>query len=126
MIITAATASIHLNPYADLADSGTTTQPPPLSSSSSNQQRQQQQQQQHTRRKSNGVSLHGGGMTMSIIELMHHIVREPAPRLPEARFVKDAEEFVDACLEKEVEMRRTPGVLLVRFIVMVLLLSCLL
>lgn len=51
-------------------------------------------------------------MTMSIIELMHHIVREPAPRLPEGRFVKEADEFVDACLEKEVETRGTPGVLL--------------
>lgn len=52
-------------------------------------------------------------MTMSIIELMHHIVREPAPRLPEGRFETAAEEFVDACLEKEVETRGTPGVLLV-------------
>jgi mitogen-activated protein kinase kinase len=61
---------------------------------------------------------------MSIIELMHHIVREPAPRLPADYICKggnggekvgnDAEEFVDACLEKEVEMRATPGVLLVR------------
>lgn len=49
---------------------------------------------------------------MSIIELMHHIVREPAPRLPEGRFAKAAEEFVDACLEKQVEMRGIPGVLL--------------
>lgn len=52
---------------------------------------------------------------MSIIELMHHIVREPAPRLPEGRFAKAAEEFVDACLEKQVEMRGIPGVLLVSF-----------
>lgn len=49
---------------------------------------------------------------MSIIELMHHIVREPAPRLPEGRFTKQAEQFVDACLEKEVDMRGTLGVLL--------------
>lgn len=52
---------------------------------------------------------------MSIIELMHHIVREPAPRLPEGRFAEQAEHFVDACLEKEVDMRGTPGVLLVSF-----------
>lgn len=52
---------------------------------------------------------------MSIIELMHHIVREPAPRLPEGRFTKQAEQFVDACLEKEVDMRGTLGVLLVSF-----------
>ncbi|KAF9442567.1 Pkinase-domain-containing protein [Macrolepiota fuliginosa MF-IS2] len=116
MIITAATASIHLNPYSTTTTTTTTTNsnstlgtthalpsPPPPSAG---------MRKQHTRRKSNGVSLHGGGMTMSIIELMHHIVREPAPRLPEARFVREAEEFVDACLEKEVDMRGTPGVLL--------------
>ncbi|KAJ3566280.1 hypothetical protein NP233_g7097 [Leucocoprinus birnbaumii] len=104
MIITAATASMHLNPYADLPSSHTT--------STAGTPTTHQRKGQHTRRKSNGVSLHGGGMTMSIIELMHHIVREPAPRLTEGRFAREAEEFVDACLEKEVEMRGTPGTLL--------------
>ena len=53
-------------------------------------------------------------MTMSIIELMHQIVKEPAPRLgPEGRFSKDAEAFVDACLMKDVEEKRTPGELIV-------------
>ncbi|KAF5360942.1 hypothetical protein D9756_005079 [Leucocoprinus leucothites] len=33
------------------------------------------------KRKSKGVSLQGGGMTMSILELLQHIVNEPAPRL---------------------------------------------
>ena len=33
------------------------------------------------RRKSKGVSLQGGGMTMSILELLQHIVNEPAPKL---------------------------------------------
>ncbi|GLB45695.1 putative serine/Threonine protein kinases, catalytic domain [Lyophyllum shimeji] len=67
----------------------------------------------HSRRKSKGVSLDGGGMTMSIIELMHQIVKEPAPRLgPEGRFEKAAEEFVDACLEKDPERRKAPKDLL--------------
>lgn len=62
----------------------------------------------HNRRKSKGVSLHGGGMTMSIIELMHHIVREPAPRLHDY-LPKEAQDFVDACLLKEPDERKTPG-----------------
>lgn len=69
-----------------------------------------------SRRRSKGVSLHGGGMTMSIIELMHQIVKEPAPRLgPEGRFAKEAEEFVDACLLKDPDDRKPPKTLLVRF-----------
>ncbi|EKM75110.1 hypothetical protein AGABI1DRAFT_123361 [Agaricus bisporus var. burnettii JB137-S8] len=120
MIITAATANVYLNPYRNINDSGdgsetttttttTTTLACPLTLP---HPPARTAYQQHTRKKSRGVSLHGGGMTMSIIELMHHIVREPAPRLPEGRFEKEAEEFVDACLEKEIEMRKTPGVLL--------------
>ncbi|KAJ7089099.1 Pkinase-domain-containing protein [Mycena epipterygia] len=61
------------------------------------------------RRRSKGVSLHGGGMTMSIIELMHQIVNEPSPRLPTGKFGQDPEEFVDGCLEKDPEKRRTPA-----------------
>ena len=65
------------------------------------------------KRKSKGVSLQGGGMTMSILELLQHIVNEPAPRLPEGRFPKEAEEFVDSCLLKEPDERQTPKDLLV-------------
>ncbi|KAJ7270537.1 Pkinase-domain-containing protein [Mycena rebaudengoi] len=61
-----------------------------------------------SRRRSKGVSLHGGGMTMSIIELMHQIVNEPSPRLPAGKFSVEAEEFVNGCLEKEPDVRRTP------------------
>ncbi|KAJ7127339.1 Pkinase-domain-containing protein [Mycena filopes] len=61
------------------------------------------------RRRSKGVSLHGGGMTLSIIELMHQIVNEPSPRLPPGKFGADAESFVTACLEKELVARKTPG-----------------
>ncbi|TDL22144.1 Pkinase-domain-containing protein [Rickenella mellea] len=65
------------------------------------------------KRKSKGVSLQGGGMTMSILELLQHIVNEPAPRLtPEGRFPREAEEFVDACLFKDPEVRWTPKDLL--------------
>ncbi|KAG5221355.1 MAP kinase kinase (MEK) [Salix suchowensis] len=66
------------------------------------------------RRKSKGVSLQGGSMTMSILELLQHIVNEPAPRLtPEGRFPKEAEDFVDSCLWKDPEIRKTPKDLLV-------------
>ena len=67
------------------------------------------------KRKSKGVSLQGGGTTMSILELLQHIVNEPAPRLtPEGRFPKEAEEFVDACLLKDPDARKTPKELQVR------------
>jgi hypothetical protein len=56
---------------------------------------------------------------MSIIELMHQIIKEPAPRLgPEGRFSKDAEAFVDACLMKDVDERRTPGELIVSLLLL--------
>jgi len=46
--------------------------------------------------------------------LLQHIVNEPAPRLtPEGRFPKAAENFVDACLLKDPEARKTPKELLV-------------
>ncbi|KAJ7617463.1 kinase-like domain-containing protein, partial [Mycena polygramma] len=64
------------------------------------------------KRKSKGVSLQGGGMTMSILELLQHIVNEPAPRLtPEGRF-PEAESFIDNCLLKDPDQRRTPKDLL--------------
>ena len=46
------------------------------------------------------ISLQRGGMTMNVLELLQHIVNEPAPRLtPEGRFSKEAEEFVANCLD---------------------------
>jgi serine/threonine protein kinase len=56
---------------------------------------------------------------MSILELLQHIVNEPAPKLiPEGRFPKEAEDFVDSCLFKDPDVRKTPKDLLVsgRFI----------
>jgi mitogen-activated protein kinase kinase len=67
------------------------------------------------KRKSKGVSLQGGGMTMSILELLQHIVNEPAPKLtPEGRFPRESEEFVEMCLLKDPDARWTPQTLLVR------------
>lgn len=66
------------------------------------------------RRKSKGVSLQGGGMMMSILELLQHIVNEPAPRLtPEDRYPKEAQDFLDGCLFKDPDVRKTPQDLLV-------------
>jgi mitogen-activated protein kinase kinase len=66
------------------------------------------------KRKSKGVSLQGGGMTMSILELLQHIVNEPAPKLtPEGRFLAEAEQFVDSCLLKDPDARPPPKELLV-------------
>ncbi|KAF9560893.1 kinase [Agrocybe pediades] len=64
------------------------------------------------KRKSKGVSLQGGGMTMSILELLQHIVNEPAPRLTEGRYPKEAENFIDSCLLKDHDSRKTPKELL--------------
>ncbi|KAF9262953.1 Pkinase-domain-containing protein [Marasmius fiardii PR-910] len=65
------------------------------------------------KRKSKGVSLQGGGMTMSILELLQHIVNEPAPKLtPEGRFPNYAVNFVDSCLLKDPDARMTPKELL--------------
>ena len=67
------------------------------------------------KRKSKGVSLEGGGMTMSILELLQHIVNEPAPRLtPEGKFPTESEEFLELCLKKDPDERPTPKELLVR------------
>jgi hypothetical protein len=69
--------------------------------------------------RSEGMSAlsHREGISMSIIDLMHKIVKEPAPTLSgderEGQFPIEAVEFVDACLLKDLGERKTPGVLLV-------------
>lgn len=76
--------------------------------------RTKEQRDKRKKRKSKGVSLQGGGMTMSILELLQHIVNEPAPRLtPEGRFPREADDFVDSCLYKDPDQRKTPKELLV-------------
>lgn len=58
-----------------------------------------------------GVSLEGGGAQMSILELLQHVVNEPAPKLPADRFMKCTRDFLDACLLKEHDARPTPKML---------------
>lgn len=61
-----------------------------------------------------GVSLGGSGSQMSILELLQHVVNEPAPTLkPESKFKKETHIFVDSCLVKDVDRRPTPKELLV-------------
>lgn len=51
---------------------------------------------------------------MSILELLQHIVNEPAPRLvPEERFPKESHDFIDQCLRKDPDQRPTPKELIV-------------
>ncbi|KAL0961170.1 hypothetical protein HGRIS_006142 [Hohenbuehelia grisea] len=75
--------------------------------------RSQKEKDKKDKRKSHGVSLQGGGMTMSILELLQHIVNEPAPKLtPEGRYPKEADDFIDSCLLKDPDARKTPKDLL--------------
>lgn len=53
-------------------------------------------------------------MTMSILELLQHIVNEDAPRLtPEEKFPPDSTSFVNSCLFKDPDARPAPKDLLV-------------
>lgn len=64
----------------------------------------------------NGVNLRGGGHTMSILDLLQHIVNEPAPRLVSSKqkFPAEAVSFVEGCLDKDPSARSSPQQLLVR------------
>ncbi|KAF5329607.1 hypothetical protein D9619_009406 [Psilocybe cf. subviscida] len=65
-----------------------------------------------SKRMSRGIDFGADGMSsMSIIELMHQIVREPAPRLG-LSFCDEAQDFVDACLMKNPDERHNPKTLL--------------
>lgn len=67
------------------------------------------------RHRKRGVSLGGGGMTMSILDLLQHIVNEPAPQLVgrgSQTFPDSAVEFVDWCLDKDPSARKSPQELL--------------
>ncbi|EIW72783.1 hypothetical protein TREMEDRAFT_26879 [Tremella mesenterica DSM 1558] len=68
----------------------------------------------HERRRSRGVSLAGGGSTMSILDLLQHIVNEPAPKLysPRKDFPQEAVDFVEDCLSKDPATRKSPQELL--------------
>ena len=53
---------------------------------------------------------------MSILDLLQHIVNEPAPELKGGKrsFPVEAQDFVRGCLEKSPQGRRSPQDLLVR------------
>jgi mitogen-activated protein kinase kinase len=90
----------------------------PNGSSFESRRREKKEKKAKDKRKSKGVSLQGGGMTMSILELLQHIVNEPAPRLNngpggEGKFPRMADAFVEYCLLKDPDERWTPKDLLV-------------
>ncbi|KIY71966.1 kinase [Cylindrobasidium torrendii FP15055 ss-10] len=93
---------------SDLSDLEHTLSPGrPISMSAKRQAKEDKKKKD--RRKSKGVSLQGGGMTMSILELLQHIVNEPAPRLtPEDRYPVESNNFIEACLYKDPEVRKAP------------------
>jgi len=74
--------------------------------------RKQNKNKRLSRRASKGMEFGADGMSsMSIIELMHQIVSEPAPRLG-PQFSEEEVEFVDACLMKDPDERHSPKTLL--------------
>ncbi|UZJ56757.1 hypothetical protein CBS101457_006077 [Exobasidium rhododendri] len=65
------------------------------------------------KKKSSKSSSYGGvgaGSQMSILDLLQHIVNEPAPRMPrdDARFKPEMCDFVDLCLRKDPSARPSP------------------
>ncbi|ORX35992.1 kinase-like domain-containing protein [Kockovaella imperatae] len=56
----------------------------------------------------------GGARAMSILDLLQHIVNEPAPKLGTSRrdFPSEAVEFVRGCLDKDPSIRQSPQELL--------------
>jgi len=52
------------------------------------------------------------GSQLTVLELLQHIVNEPAPRLPTGEFPEDFDDFVQKCLIKEVKERPSPNELL--------------
>ncbi|KAJ9100018.1 hypothetical protein QFC19_005836 [Naganishia cerealis] len=54
------------------------------------------------------------GPNMSILDLLQYIVNEPAPRLtPSGKYPREAELFIDDCLQKDPGLRKNPKELLV-------------
>ena len=60
-----------------------------------------------------GVSIGGSANQMSILDLLQHIVNEPAPKLPEGVFGREADDFVMRCVGKDPVARPSPKELLV-------------
>jgi mitogen-activated protein kinase kinase len=97
-------------PVSDSNDSDGEYDPDPTLPLSS--QRPKASQKQNGK---NGVSLRGGGHAMSILDLLQHIVNEPAPRLVSSKqkFPAEAVSFVEGCLDKDPVTRCSPQQLLV-------------
>ena len=55
----------------------------------------------------------GDGETMGILELLQHIVSEPAPKLTTGKYPPQVEAFLKNCLWKDPNARKTPKELLV-------------
>ncbi|KAG5439017.1 hypothetical protein PCANB_002348 [Pneumocystis canis] len=56
-----------------------------------------------------GTSMTG---TMGILDLLQRIVHESAPTLPKGKFPEDLDNFISACLNKDLKMRPNPQELL--------------
>ncbi|KAG9302297.1 hypothetical protein G9A89_008788 [Geosiphon pyriformis] len=52
------------------------------------------------------------GSQLTVLELLQHIVNEPAPALPPGEFPRELEDFVQQCLTKDVNRRPAPQNLL--------------
>lgn len=86
----------------DLAGTLSPTKPAPKLSMAS------KEKQKRRKSKPAGVSLEGSSHQMSILDLLQHIVNEPPPKLPEGKFPKQMEDFVNLCLVKDPAKRPTP------------------
>ncbi|KAF7728317.1 MAP kinase kinase (MEK) [Apophysomyces ossiformis] len=49
------------------------------------------------------------GSSLSIFDLLQHIVNEPVPTFPPGKYPRDLTDFVDKCLIKDVKLRATPS-----------------
>lgn len=88
--------------HEDLSGTLSPTKPAPKLQVSTNKK------EQRRKSKSAGVSLEGSSHQMSILDLLQHIVNEPPPKLPDGKFPKLMEEFVNLCLVKDPAKRPTP------------------
>lgn len=109
--------STHRNSL-DVGMNGTSNRNSQLELKRQARKEERERRKKKDKRKSKGVSLQGSGMTMSILELLQHIVNEPAPRLNsgscgEGKFPRMADAFVECCLLKDPDARWTPKDLLV-------------
>ena len=63
---------------------------------------------------------------MSILDLLQHIVNEPAPQLSSRfrQFPREAVGFVEGCLNKDPQARKSPQELLVRLSSWIRIFNC--